>query len=472
MNIDRFWLLPELLFETFRYLGCSDLRALCLVSHGINPCAAEILYEDIRMKLQPTKLIDPTSNPLRQLFQTLETRPDLIKPVKRIQVIFAVENHDLLADDGDAHALFSYLVKVIKSCHQLKSLSILDPGCWFQPSPSRDLRMNPRQMPPLSGSQPLLEIERCFDHLLQLRKFEFVSWTDYWPCPMSFERNELDFGISIMNRALQLPRMETIALTLLDSSVDISKLSFPVSQTLTSLSLMFSSIEPDGLRNVLFSAPHLKHLSLDIVMHVWCQMAINTQIAEPWARLDSQELGNILSFLYMTLETLKVKIRFKDYFHTINTANDSAGGNAGLWGPFGSIGSFKTCSNLRSLEIAPELLLGWEDKGQGSGIPLAELLPDSLQALRLRTDFMNWYGSPWHGSRSLLADELATSLPHLNLHKFRTLALLSHAEDKHEDVSPSTELESYFQSVITEARKFGVQFEMTKTDYPFDEIML
>jgi hypothetical protein len=181
-------------------------------------------------------------------------------------------------------------------------------------------------MPPPSIIRPLKVLEKCLDHVPHLTWFEFVTWTDYWPSPILFgleDIENIEFGTSLLKRALEHTNIETVILTLCFSLVPLSATSLPFSYSLSTLTLKFSFTE---LKDV---------------------------------------------------------------------ADEAAGGRSGLWGPFGSIGSLKPCHKLCSLEIAPELLLGWEDDKQDSGIPLEDLLPDSLQVLQFRMDFIDWPKSAW-----------------------------------------------------------------------------
>jgi hypothetical protein len=57
-----------------------------------------------------------------------------------------------------------------------------------------------------------------------------------------------------------------------------------------------------------------------------------------------------------------------------------------------SIGSLRCFSNLRSLEISPEILLGWYP---ANAKPLQDLIPDSVTHLCLRADFGTWSLSEW-----------------------------------------------------------------------------
>ena len=53
----------------------------------------------------------------------------------------------------------------------------------------------------------------------------------------------------------------------------------------------------------------------------------------------------------------------------------------------GLIGSLQDHSNLRFLEIAPEILFGWDPK---NGEPLSDVLPLSVSDLTLRFEYGDW----------------------------------------------------------------------------------
>ncbi|KAH8802034.1 hypothetical protein F5882DRAFT_392817 [Hyaloscypha sp. PMI_1271] len=170
---------------------------------------------------------------------------------------------------------------------------------------------------------------------------------------------------------------------------------------------------------------HLKHLSLSFL---WYADPVNPHVGE---HLDCEKLGLALAHRASTLESLKIAVQFES-----RSALDVTGGGGthSDWGPLHSIGSLRSFTKLESLQLAPEILFGWEKDGD---LSLRDLLPASLRDLHFRWDFGSWEKSPWEFEA--LCELLATYLNPTTPPPLRGLVLTCF-DDEVSDLQESFEL--------------------------------
>jgi hypothetical protein len=102
--------------------------------------------------------------------------------------------------------------------------------------------------------------------------------------------------------------------------------------------------------------------------------------------LDCRELGDVLTNNYPTLESLKVAVKFDSLTgFDLTRAKEN-------WRILHTLIFPPSCTMLRTLEFAPELILGWEEEQSDE---LSTILPESLKCLHFKGYFVTWDLSPW-----------------------------------------------------------------------------
>jgi hypothetical protein len=104
--------------------------------------------------------------------------------------------------------------------------------------------------------------------------------------------------------------------------------------------------------------------------------------------LNCQELEAALMAYAPTLESLRIVAKFWS-FQGGDTSN--GGGEDACWGVLSTL-NLRRYAMLKHLELAPEVLLGWQIE---SSAELSTCLPDCLESLHFRFDYGAWYDLVW-----------------------------------------------------------------------------
>ncbi|KEY71762.1 hypothetical protein S7711_10654 [Stachybotrys chartarum IBT 7711] len=197
---------------------------------------------------------------------------------------------------------------------------------------------------------------------------------------------ERDVNTLLLPHVLSMDAVSNIMMTLQQGpGSPLPTAHLPVQSSITSLTLKDAYLSMESLTNVLQALPHLQHLS---ILFLWYADPVNLDVGR---HLDCEKLGHALMREGpSSLETLAIAVQFESR-SAIEVECGSGEGSS--WGLLHSLGSLQQLNRLRSLELAPEVLLGWGDVDET--LPLSLLLPDSLQDLHLRMDFSAWELSPW-----------------------------------------------------------------------------
>ena len=223
---------------------------------------------------------------------------------------------------------------------------------------------------------------RSLSSVRQLQKLEFKIFDAKWPPHIP---GETDVNVSLF-QALSITSLTSISLTMQQgpgSLLPTTMLAMPATSSITKLSLNQAYLSMESLNIIIRALVNLKHLSLSFL---WYADPVNPQVGE---HLDCEKLGQALVHRFSTLESLDIAVRFESRSAVDVT---SGSGEHSSWGLLHSIGALRSFTSLTSLQLAPEVLLGWEDEG---ALPLSDLLPDSLRQLYFRWDFGLWEKSPW-----------------------------------------------------------------------------
>jgi hypothetical protein len=136
----------------------------------------------------------------------------------------------------------------------------------------------------------------------------------------------------------------------------------------------------DTLAKDLAAMPNIKHLALSFLMFVDTE---HDHIKSCW---DYKELGDVLTNGYSTLESLKVAVKPASLAGVdLTRAKEN-------WRILHTLIFLPSCTMLRILELARELIFGWEEEQSDE---LSTILPGSLKCLHFRGDVATWDRSPW-----------------------------------------------------------------------------
>lgn len=404
------WYLPEILIMVRAYADMYSFAALCQTSKGIYRLGHKFLYESIHLRLHRQH---PES--LSLLWRTIEKNSSLAVHIKSLRLEFcdpsgpydSISEYDRRAQRNQYYSQSSMIPKITDICSNLKVISITHPYTL-----------------PETVEQG---INKSLSNAHQLQELDLII-LDTGGVP-HIPGQHHDINISLISSALRIESLHTFSLTIQqgpESLLPAVTLALPATSNITSLSLdqAYLSMEPFG--KIMRVLSHLKHLSLSFAWHA---DPVNSQVGE---FLECKQLGEALSYRSSTLESLKIDVEFESW-----SALDVGGGSApwSHWGLRHSIGNLRSFTKLVSLELAPEVLLGWKD---AKPLPLSELLPDSLRHLNFRYDFGDWQHSPWdHEVLCKVAVDYLSTLPQLE-----SLALTCE-----NDYPPHPELQAPFLSV-------------------------
>lgn len=375
--LSRFWLLPELLTPVRRHVSQSDFAALCLVCRSLYYCANPLLYEHI--SLEHSRGIDRSTKAFSILQAALAGHAELGNFVRSIHT----RSRDHKLHQGETRTHISALSETIKQCPKLRQLSISDRF----PLPDR----------------AFTEMHSALKHANSLSHLTFEV-EDSWPCQDVGERS---INETTLVHALGCPSLQSLALTVHEGpDSPLRTPALPTSHTITRLALPNAHLGTKTLRNIIAAVPHVQHLDISLLR------LADLSRGPVGPRLDLAELGAALAPAFATVESLRLAVLYESSapFHAYE-----GGGEGSSWGPFGVFPSLQPCKRLKSLEIAPELLWGWEER------ELARVrLPDALEELLLRSDFGEWYLSPWFEFPFFCrkAGEYLQSLRHARLKHF------------------------------------------------------
>jgi hypothetical protein len=380
------WYIPEILHYIRIYTNLSDFAALCRTSKGINNVGRELLYESIYLELYNQNL-----DTLSLLCRTLEENPTLASQVKKLYLQLCHSNASSRDDDLRRQYVSqsSMLSKILDLCPNLTTISIT------HPYPVSDLVTQ--------------NINRSISNALHLRELEFINVDTMWPPQIP---GETDVNVSLLTHTLRIKSLTSISTTLQqgpDSLILPASLVMPPVNSIVRLSLNDAYLSMESLSNIMSQLLHLKHLSLSFL---WYADPVNPHVGE---HLDCDKLGLALAHRASTLESLKIAVQFGSRCALEVTGG---GGTYSNWGPRYSIGSLGSFTKLQSLQLAPEILLGWE---KDTNLSLRDMLPVSLRDLHFRWDFGAWEKSPWEFE--VLCELLATYLDSTDPLPLRDLVL-------------------------------------------------
>lgn len=389
------WYLPEILGMVRAYTDLCSFAALCQTSKAIYHFGHCILYESIHLRLHkqhPESLI--------LLWRTLEKNESLTNHVKSLRLQFCdpTDPYESVSEHGRGVRREQYvsqssmIPKIIDVCCNLRTISIT----------------HPYTMPKLVEQG----IHKSLSNLRQLRELDLIISDTDWPPNVPGEKH--DINASLIPCALSIESLDTFSLTLqqgpdsllpkISAALHASG-SITAANNITSLSLHRARFSMDSFVDIMRALPHLKRLSLSLAWHT---IEGKSGVS---ALLDCGKIGEALSHRSSTLESLKITVSYEAY-----TSQDvGAGGSSpwAYWGLRGRIGDLRSFRKLSSLELDPEVLLGWEDQ---DAPPLSKLLPNSLRHFKLRWDFGAWDYSPWAESIDLVCqvvDDYLSSSPQL-----------------------------------------------------------
>lgn len=427
MSLPSLWYLPEILAIVRAYTNLSSFAALCQTSKSIYHLGHIFLYESIHLRLHKQH---PES--LTLLWRSIENNPTLPFHVKSLRLQFcdpsdprtvvSKENRQVQREKLSLQS--SVLYKIIDSCSNLRALSITYP--FTLPKPIEQ------------------GIHKSLTILHQLQQLDLIIFDTDWPPHIPGELE--DVNISLIPLAFGIDSLTTLSFTLQQSPESLLPtiaLALPATSNITSLSIdrAYVSIEPLG--NILGALSLLKHLHLSLHWHV---DQVNSQVGEVF---DCRNFGEALSQRSSTLETLQIAFRFKSW-----CAVEVGSGSApwASWGLHHSIGDLRSFKRLSSLELAPEVLLGWMDVEIPP--PLSELLPESLRHLNFRWDFGDWEYSPWEFE--VLCGSVGEFLSSSPQPRLESLALMCY-----DDEPSDPELSAPFKSVKAKCEERQIKCSLT-----------
>ena len=377
------WSISLLIQELRRFTSQSDFAALCLLSRKFHDMGNYFLYES-------AILYSKDKNDTRSImafYRTLITQTELAGCVRSLQYVSRYPNHwkerELSILESSHLCMLSDLIKKL---FRLEALFILD---YF-----------------LLSSQAVQELNQSLNSLPSLRHLEFdlqapmvetASLLRSSPDPFL---KYYDVDISILKKALTLPSIRSLALTLQESfrTSTSQTLTLPTNNSITKLSLNDLFVTTETLRAILTALPRVTELNL--------QVTIYHDIDTPKSsHLNCQELDETLMAYAPTLESLRI-LTFFCTFAVPDDYLEYGGGENEYWGISSTL-NLRRYTTLKHLMLAPEMLLGWKKE---SSADLSTCLPDCLESLHFRLDYQDWYASPWDNKN--LCEKLQQYIPY------------------------------------------------------------
>lgn len=359
------WHIPELLGLVCEFSTTSGLAALCRTSKGTHSVAQRVLYRLIHLSMD-------YKHPriLRMLCSTLKTHPELASHVRVLSLELNGTARDVLynplysdAQVAEHEAQSRLLLRILRACINLRAASI------DHPFPVPDALVH--------------DINRTLFQKKNLRELEFaVSDTQLF----GHTPGEDDINVFLLIEALRSTTLQSLLL-LLQQGLDspLRALVFPANSSITKLGLHSVYVSMEVLDSILGALSSLRDLSL---WFYWNADLVNEQVGQ---HLDCRKLRQALEHRSSTLESLSISVMFTT--HDEGETPTHLGSPDADHGVVHTIGSLRSFTELLSLEIAPEVLLG----GWKKEVPavLSEVLPVSLRRMYFEWDFQHWKHSTW-----------------------------------------------------------------------------
>ncbi|KAI1443895.1 hypothetical protein F5Y02DRAFT_193388 [Annulohypoxylon stygium] len=366
---------PEILHLIFSHTSKRDLSALCLVSQDIYRIARELLYESISFDLfEDDFTTDPWTRAngdprLHSLCRTLIERPNFALLVKKLHILFYLRkfSQGAIPPLDVVSSQLGMLSGMIRKCGNLQDVYIAHEYA-LADSSIQDL------------NESLLSLSR-------LRKLRVAVKDTRYQGLVGRPRHiagESDVGASLLQGAFKLPCMQSLDVTLQQGpDSPLRSLAFPINESITKLSLSEACFDPNHLTKILAAAPRIEELCLSFFLFA------EVGSTSPGSCLDSEDLGRALAISCSTLVNLKIEVAF-DLNSTL-APRTRPGEDAG-YALSRRLGSLRSYTKLRSLELPPEMLLGWNER---TAPELSDVLPANLETLHFRHDLSHRESSLW-----------------------------------------------------------------------------
>ncbi|KAI1172409.1 hypothetical protein F4777DRAFT_516684 [Nemania sp. FL0916] len=388
--------IPAVWRRVCAYADVSDFAALCRVTPPLYDICQTLLYNSIALDLSKKD-----TSPLSLLCRTLKKRSDLALCVEHLHLRLSDSNSkqavDALAHEN--HTQLSIISSILKVCPNVQSFGIV------HPYPLSDLTIQ--------------DFQESLFRLCRLRELEFIVQDTEWPPHIP---GEADVNISVLAKAFGVSSLASVALTLQEGPDSLlPTIDLPTRTNITGLNLSECYLSMHSLDKILRALPRLTHLSLGFL---WYADPVNSRVGQ---HLDCEILGKALMNCSSTLKSLGIAIQFESRASVDVGTGSGKGSN---WGLLHTLGSLRSYRNLTSLELAPEVILGW---GEEDEIQLLDVLPDSLRHLCFRLDFGTWSLSPWDFAP--LAESLLCYMANRDTPALESLAMAYYEELEGEDLA-------------------------------------
>ncbi len=426
----------ELMEHILGYCAESDLLSVLLTCQGLKGLIEPLLYENIDFSIRRGPKINHYSSILKQPFQlllrSLLHRPSLGIHVKRLTLPTRESWGDFKFAPIDLQAAARRGSEVTPTKNE-QWIGALKEECtaplyrqavlvlllsYFDNLQSLTLLADPCHVSEEMGTSILRKIGKASLFALALSKLqelkEVAYLADFIP---NIERGPISYRSALIQTIYSLPRIELLTLTVGYSSnggtgdyqprlPNISHFSLSgntsyattteaslidlVTPTVKTLRLVECQVEEKAIGSLLNWSPKITSLELGLLGN--CVEPV------PFSFLDCTELGAQIGHQSRKrhLEHLTISVDFYDEgagFPELGGPFGVPGLNPYRWGLKGSIGdSFKDFTALKTLEIDLPVLLGWYPDRAKS---LAEVLPSSLEELRIQTNFDDWDSCLW-----------------------------------------------------------------------------
>lgn len=349
--------LREILALVWEYADVPSFAALCRTCRNVHIPGTEILYESVTLDIYGLH-----EKRLDVFCDTVTNNPNVALLVKKLDLqlctALTASIYGKIQDLPDARTL----TKILRATENVERLNIDHP------------------YHEITAIQPFGN-DLYFPR--KLRLLEFNVCDNKWEAHASGER---DVNTLLLPQVFGMDALTSVTMTLQQGPASpLPEIYLPVQSSITALTLKEAYLSMESLGNVLQALPHLQHLSLSFL---WYADPVNSDVGR---HLDCEGLARaLMQGSPSHLESLSIIVDFDSiagYDVECGSGPDSS------WGLLHSLGSLKHLNRLRSLVLAPEVLLGWGNVHEAP--PLALLLPDSLQDLHLRMDFSAWEMTPW-----------------------------------------------------------------------------
>ncbi|KAI1384845.1 uncharacterized protein F4822DRAFT_416422 [Hypoxylon trugodes] len=357
------WYLPEIVRIISEYAEKPDFAALCRTSRGLHYIGNEMLYESITLNLR-----EKGPKWFHLLCRALLGSTGFDMYVRRLHIVLCYDTRHGYAKPSseEVSSQLQTLSSIIRKCINLRAINVTREST--------------------ASHSAIQAFDQSLIHSSQLREITVqVQYTGLGFYPST---GEVDVNTSLLLDLLQSSSTTSLNLLLEQGPESLLQIpSYPTNNNVVKLSLIRSGLHMTSLQKILTAVPNLQDLSLSFMFdadrtmhHIGCF-------------LDGEKLGRVLATVSSRLRSLRLVARF-----CAHTAYDVSRGTGepNSWGLihnwFGSLNSFK---KLKSLEMDPTLLLGW-DRSKADWNKLSDVLPESLESLYFRDDFEAWDYSPWN----------------------------------------------------------------------------